>query len=217
MAEGTPESGQEGTFSCFAREFPDLVLENVCTHFTVSEFTRWGRCCKMMNAIAQQDLFWARRFRERNWDLEPLPIRGEELLDRWVQSSKAAEHMTTKEIKADLQERSVSTNGLFERPDFVGALQDARTGDLECTGVSTGTMKAVFKGCVWAEALRCTMIATRPMRGVLLRHFVGLNASWDYGWRERYVEVADGSPSPPRRPLHFPCDLRNSPRLRGDQ
>lgn len=76
MAEGTPESGQEGTFSCFAREFPDLVLENVCTHFTVSEFTRWGRCCKMMNAIAQQDLFWARRFRERNWDLEPLPIRS---------------------------------------------------------------------------------------------------------------------------------------------
>ncbi len=62
--------------TAFAQDFPEMFVEHVGTHLSVRDFTELGACCKWLAAMACMDLYWARRFSEREWKLSPIPIRS---------------------------------------------------------------------------------------------------------------------------------------------
>jgi hypothetical protein len=186
------------TLLALAAAHADLVAEVVAAHLSVAEMARGpAQVCRAFAEIARSDVFWERRFRAHAWRVAPEPVPGHELVARWAVCAPAGE-LSVRDLKDELRLRFLTTEGLFEKGDLIDAVNRARACDIKSLGgwqadggqsEMPGLWREIFKGLMQAEVLRTTLLLSRPMRANVLRHFLGANAQWDSGWRERWLEV----------------------------
>ena len=177
---------------------PQLVIEHICAALELPALAALACCSRGLLKVATHDSVLRPRFERREWALAPLPVSGEELAHRWDTSAENYEaevyEFSVKALKLELKERGICTQRMLEKSELRAALIEARSADLPNKARVSGKWSQLYFAAQCAEQLRRTVILSKPMRGMLKRHFIGENADafalhTGEGWQTRWLEV----------------------------